>query len=342
MSVVTPDPGAPIVLGTSLARRALHRAAAIQRDYPIAQVIALVAIFAYGRATLDGFGSAQSVRTMLVLAALLGLAATGQTVVLLIGGIDFSIPAFIVGGAILVTDLTSLKHWSFGAALVLVVVLSLMLGGVSGWLSHRFRVQPVIVTLAIGSIVTGATLVWANGMLTGVAPTWLGTFTSPTTKTFGAGVPPLVVTWAVVAIVMGIVLHRTVPGRWIYATGSNPRAADLALVPTRRVWTAAFAFSACMAGLVGVLVAGFSGAADQSVGAPYLWQSLTAVVIGGTAFGARGDYWRTVLGTLILTELTTVLVGSGASYATQQILSGVLILVVVALYGRERRLRDRV
>ncbi len=333
---------APDVYGDSGARRVLQRVVGLQRDYPIAQVIALVAIFIYGRSSLDGFGSRSSIYAMLILATLLGLAAAGQTVVLLIGGIDFSIPAFIVGGATLMVQLTGTKGWSFGPALILIIVMSATIGGISGYLSHRFRVQPLIVTLAVGSIVLGGILVWAQGLVTGTAPAWLSTFTSPATKTFGLDFPPLVVLWAVVAIVIGVVLHRTVAGRWIYATGSNPRAADLALVPTRRVWTLTFAFSAFMAAMVGILLAGFSGSGDSSIGDPYLFQSLTAVVIGGTAFGARGDYWRTILGTLILTELTTVLIGGGATYATQQILSGVLILVVVALYGRERRVRDRV
>ena len=258
-----PVPG-PDIYGDSGARRVLQRVAGLQRDYPIAQVVALVAIFIYGRSSLEGFGSKQSIYAMLILATLLGLAAAGQTVVLLIGGIDFSIPAFIVGGATLMVQLTGTKGWSFGPALILIIVLSATIGGVSGYLSHRFRVQPLIVTLAVGSIVLGGILVWAQGLVTGTAPAWLSTFTSPATKTFGLDFPPLVVLWAVVAIVIGVVLHRTVAGRWIYATGSNPRAADLALVPTRRVWTLTFAFSAFMAAMVGILLAGFSGSGDSS------------------------------------------------------------------------------
>lgn len=143
-------------------------------------------------------------------------------------------------------------------------------------------------------------------------------------------------------MILWLVLSKSVVGRWIYATGSNPRAADLALVPTRLVWAAVFAASAVAAAIVGILLAGFSGTGESSIGDPYLWQSLTAVVIGGTSFGGPGDYWRTVLGTLILSELTTVLIGNGASAADQQILSGGLILLVVALYGRDRRVRDRI
>jgi ribose transport system permease protein len=67
------------------------------------------------------------------------------------------------------------------------------------------------------------------------------------------------------------------------------------------------------------------------------------VLVGGTSLvGARGDYWRTVLGALILTLMTTLLVGHGAGVATQQIVFGVLILLFVALYGRDGRVQDRV
>ena len=67
------------------------------------------------------------------------------------------------------------------------------------------------------------------------------------------------------------------------------------------------------------------------------------MIVGGTTFmGARGDYTHTVVGALILTVLTTVLVGKGYDQADQQIIFGVLILLVVAGYGRDRRLRDRV
>ncbi len=106
--------------------------------------------------------------------------------------------------------------------------------------------------------------------------------------------------------------------------------------------SAVFALSAVLSALVGVLLAGFSGA-DQSIGDPYLFQGLTAVIVGGTTImGARGDYTHTVLGALVLTVLTTILVGRGYDTADQQIIFGVLILIVVAGYGRDRRLRDRV
>jgi ribose transport system permease protein len=320
----------------------MSQALALQRRAPMLQLLALVALFLYGASTIEGFSSEITVDSMLVLAALLGLAALGQTLVLILGGIDFSVPGHIAMGAIVVSELYGARHWSAPLAIALVAVAAGVLGAATGWICHRWRIQPLIVTLGIGAISAGAAIAWTQGHLTGAAPPFLTTLTTATGTTFGLAVPPVVALWALVAAAVALLLHRTTQGRRLYATGANPRAAALARIDTKRVWVVVFAVSACLSALTGCLLAGFAGA-DQTVGDPYLFSSLTAVIVGGTTFmGARGDYTHTVVGALILTVLTTILVGKGYSQADQQIVFGVLILLVVAGYGRERRLRDRV
>jgi ribose transport system permease protein len=320
----------------------MSQAFALQRRAPMLQLLALVALFLYGASTIEGFSSEITVDSMLVLAALLGLAALGQTLVLILGGIDFSVPGHIAMGAIVVSELYGARHWSAPLAIALVAVAAGVLGAATGWICHRWRIQPLIVTLGIGAISAGAAIAWTQGHLTGAAPPFLTTLTTATGTTFGLAVPPVVALWALVAAAVALLLHRTTQGRRLYATGANPRAAALARIDTKRVWVVVFALSACLSALTGCLLAGFAGA-DQTVGDPYLFSSLTAVIVGGTTFmGARGDYTHTVVGALILTVLTTILVGKGYSQADQQIVFGVLILLVVAGYGRERRLRDRV
>ena len=314
----------------------------LQRSYPVAQVFALVVLYLYGAATITGFAETSSIKSMLVLAALLGLAAAGQTLVVILGGLDFSIPGFIVMGAILVSELCGKHGWGLLPALVLILVLAIVLGGLEGWLCHRYRINPLVLTLGFGSIAVGGVLAWTQSRLTGAAPEEIGTLVRVNSSTFGFDVPPIVVIWAVFAIVMAIFLHRTRNGRGLFLTGANVRAADLAHIQTRKVWTVAFAFSAAMAALVGVLLAGFSGA-GQGIGDTYLFQGLTAVIVGGTTFmGARGDYSHTVVGALLLTVLTTIFVGRDLDSADQQIIFGILILIVVAGYGRERALSSRV
>lgn len=313
-----------------------------QRRGPLLQLVALVVLFVYGTATIAGFAQEQSIRSMLVLASLLGLAAAGQTLVILIGGLDFSVPGLIVLGATVISQLCGSKGWAFLPAFLVVLVVCGLTGAFVGYVCHRFRITPIIATLATGVLASGGVLVWTSGELTGTAPAFLSDLVAANGTTFGLSISPIVVIWIAFTIVMAVVLHRTRIGRRIYATGASPRAAELALVRTRAVWTGLFSVSAMLSGVVGVLLAGFAGA-DASLGDPYLFQGLTAVIVGGTAFmGTTGDYTYTAIGALILTVLTTIFVGFGWSVAIQQMIFGLLILVVVAGYGRETRLRDRV
>ncbi|NLT04795.1 MAG: ABC transporter permease [Solirubrobacterales bacterium] len=322
--------------------QALATAGRLQRNWPLLQIFALVALFVFGMATIEGFTQGYSIRSMLILASLLALAALGQTLCFLIGSLDLSIPGMIVLGATLISELCGVHGWSLLPALAVIVAVTTAMGAFTGWVCDRFEVPSIVVSLGVGTIALGAGTVWTGARLVGSPPELIREISSGTSTTFGIGLPPIIFIWLAIAIAMAVFLHRTPAGRRLYATGANPRAAKLALIRTRRVWVGVFAFSALMSGIVGVLLAGFAGA-DPGIGNPYLFQGLTAVIVGGTAWaGSRGDYSHTVLGALILTVLTTILVGRGYDTADQHIVFGFLILIVVAAYGRDRRLRDRV
>src|SRR5258708_30364385 len=124
--------------------------------------------------------------------------------------------------------------------------------------------------------------------------------------------PPLVLFWLALAVVMIFVLQRTVFGRQLYALGSNPEAARLALVRPVRMWAIAFALSAMFAAVGGIFLLGFTGSAFARVGEPYLFQSIAAVVIGGTSLtGGRGGHPRTLIGAVVLVARTPVLIALG-------------------------------
>jgi ribose transport system permease protein len=325
----------------ALLRTAWGKVGALQSRFPIAQVVALIVVFIYGVITLPGLGAWTSIRSILVLAALVGLASVGQTLLILIGGFDLGVSGFIVAGALTVTALRANYHLPFGVALLLAVVGSGILGGIAGYVCHRFAINPLVVTLAMGTLAVGLVAVQNHGLVNGDAPPWLSTLAEPATTSFGLSIPPTILIWVAVAIVFAVLLHRTILGRSLFATGANSRAADYALISTRRVWTATFAFSAIASALVGLLIGGFSGTVNSALGDPYLFQSVVAAIVGGTVFGGPGDYTRTCVGALFLTVLTTVLVGHGASPAVEEIVYGLIILAAIAIYGRQRRLRDR-
>jgi ribose transport system permease protein len=315
----------------------------IARSSPILQVVSVIVLLLACGITISGFFSKSSLVTTLILASFLGIAAAGETLVILIGGIDLSVPAVISGSNLVVTLLAG-KHVSFALAVLFVLVCAAAIGVINGFVTHRFRAPPLIVTLATGAIVTGLTLGWTRGgQVSGSPPGWLTSFSAPIGTTLGVPIPAVIVLWAVTAVVLGVVLHLTVSGRRLYATGANELAAELAGVRTERVWVYSFMVSALAAAVVGIVLVGFTGQGEAGVGNQYLFLALAAVLVGGTSLvGARGDYWRTVLGALIMTLVTTLLIGHGAGEATQEVLTGILILLFVSLYGREKRLRDRV
>lgn len=313
----------------------------LQRRYPIAQCVIALVLFVYGMATIDGFTTRANIYSILVLSAILSLASIGQTLVVLIGGIDVSIPAMILLGEATTLQLPMRHHWPVVAAIVLGTLVGGLAGGVSGWICHRFNVESLVVTLGMGAVVTGGIQVWTKGYLDGTPPPWLLNLASSGGTTFGLRFPPLLVLWAMVILAAAVILHRTVTGRRLYAVGANPRAASLSLIRPGRYRVCVFAVSAALAALVGVLLAGFAGG-DTTAGSPYLFESLAAVVIGGTTFGARGDYSRTAIGAFVIVMLSTILIGKGLSDAAQQVVYGVMILVIVGGYGRDRHIRNRV
>jgi ribose transport system permease protein len=320
-----------------------RRIAAAQLRFPVLQSVILVVAYAYGAWTLPGLATWPSIKLILVVAALAGLAATGQTLLILMGGFDLSIAGFIVASGLIVTQVKEAWGVPFWVAMLVALAAAVVFGGLAGQICHRLDIQPLIVTLAIGTIVVGLAQTQTPAGLSygGNAPDWLIKLASPSSDTFGVDLPPLVTIWIVVAAAMTIFLHRTVPGRHLLATGAQPQAAENSLIRTRRVWTLSFIFSAVAATFVGLAVAGFGGAITVDAGNPYLFQSVIAVIVGGTIFGGPGDYLRTVLGALFVTVVNIVLVGKGVSSAESQIIFGSAILVVVSFYGRERRLRDR-
>lgn len=314
----------------------------IQSRFPVLQLAITVVVFLIGAFTLEGFASANSIKSLLILAALVGLAGLGQTLAILLGGVDMSVANFLVVGAVFATQITSLHGISFTVAILLLIPFTLLLGGLVGWVCHRYKVDPLVVTLAMGTLALGLMQIQTEGTIAGGAPEWLLGLTSLRSTTFGMPFPPVLLIWVVVIIALTVFIHRTAVGRRLLAAGANDRAAGLSLIKVRRIWVIVFALSALFAGLAGVVLAAFSGTVNTSIGGPYLFQSLAAVIIGGTVFGGPGDYSRTVIGALMLTVITNVLIGHGLATSDQQILYGVVILVAMAIYGRGRRLGDRV
>ena len=306
-----------------------------------AYAVALV-LHGIGTALIPGYSAPFAIRAMLVIASLLAVASIGQTLVVILGGIDLSIP-FVIGFANVVAAQLYGQGWHFGLVCAVVFGLAALIGAFNGALSRGLNLHPLIVTLGVGMVVQGLVLIWTKGFPSGSAPKAVSGFVSIGGSFGPLPVPALIPALLVLTVLIVLVLERTPYGRRLYALGSNPGAAPYALINPLRIWTVTFAASAVFAAMAGVLLLGFTGSAYGDVGQPYLFQTIAAVVVGGTALvGGRGSFIGTIAGVLVLTEINTLLIGLNFSPASVQAAFGAIILLLVSIYGRERHFRTTV
>ena len=311
-------------------------------------LIVLVAIVVVSSFTITGFISGANIKAILLFSAFLGIACVGQTLVALMGGLDLSIP-FMIGasniGLLYVIGL-GVPSW---VALGIILVIGGAIGFLNGLLSYRLQGQALILTLGMGFAVAGLTQILTSigsaysGNVFGTVPDWLRNFAAMNGETFGLALPPAILFWVVLAVIVIVGLRYSAFGRHIYALGGNRRSAKLIGISEFKYWTIAYTISGAFAALTGSLLLGWSGGGFIGVGDQYLFTTLAAVVIGGTSLlGGYGGYGFTVIGVLVLQVLTAFLIGIGLKYEWQQFIFGLLILPMVALYGRSPHIRSQV
>jgi ribose transport system permease protein len=275
------------------------------------------------------FLTPKQVSTTFLYAAVLGLIAAGQTLVMLTAGVDLSVATTATAAAFTVS-----RFGSHGAAsaIALALCVGLIIGLVNGIGIAIFRVNALIMTLGISVITLGLLTVQAQKQFTALVPGFVATIGSDRFLTY---IPYDLLVWAPISALIILGLRYSGIGRMIYAIGDNPVASRLAGV---RVWQVQlFVYAACgvLSALAGVLLVGFNNAADLGIASPFLLPSVAAVVIGGTSiFGGFGGYVGTILGALILTVLDSLLTILNASQATRQILYGLIVLALAAIYAR--------
>ena len=141
--------------------------------------------------------------------------------------------------------------------------------------------------------------------------------------------------WVPIAAVMILGLRFTGLGRLLYAVGDNREACQLAGVRVWQVLLADYVLCSFLAAIAGLVIVGYTNAADMSLADVDLLPSVAAVIIGGTSiFGGRGGYAGSIVGALILTVLTSLLTLMDAPEPLRQILYGAIILILATAYTR--------
>jgi ribose transport system permease protein len=299
----------------------------------IAGVFILV-ILAVGTAyTVATQGTASFLRPTYLLqqlqvGAFLGIVAAGMMLVILLGHIDLSVPWTLAAGAMLGTAVGGPYALPVGIAVGVVV------GMVNGLGVAYLRVPSMIFTLGVNAVMRGFMVMLTGGY----APQSVATpFMSFLATGHVLGIPMPLIVWAILSVLIVLLLQRTALGRYIYAIGNRERATYLSGINTRLVIILAFVISGACSALAGVLLAGYSSNAYQGMGDPYLLPAIAAVVIGGTnILGGRGRYLGTVVGTILIVLLTSVLSVMQMPEAGRQIIYGLVIILMLLVYGRQR------
>lgn len=271
--------------------------------------------------------------SLAVLSSFLAILALGQGTVILTGGLDLSVPWTIGFCGILLAGLVQGSDAALVYALPVVLFAAVLIGLANGLGVVWLGLSPIVVTLATNGILQGTALIYSGGTPAG--------FSSPLLRWFMTakvmGITPVVYFLVAFVAFAVVLLSRTSFGRQVYGIGNSMRAAQLSGTPVGGVLVGVYILSAVCAGLVGVLLTGFSGQASLGMGDDYLLPSIAVVVVGGALItGGRGHYLGMLGGALLLTALQTLLAGTTLPYATRAIIFGVVVLgAVIAL--RDRR-----
>jgi ribose/xylose/arabinose/galactoside ABC-type transport system permease subunit len=286
---------------------------------------ALVLLLAVNSIFTPNFFDLNNFRNVLLQVAPTVLVATGMTLVIATGGIDLSVGSVMaIASAVAATSL----GWGAGVAVLIALAAAALAGAFNGALITGFRIQPIIVTLALLISGRGVAQVLSNGGQ-------LIPFSNASFEYLGKGVvagAPVQVIVMVLVVALAVFAMRATPfGRYVVAVGGNESAARLAGIRVHRTKIAVYALSGLLAGLAGLIETARLGASDaQKVGLNIELDAIAATVVGGTPLtGGRATVLGTLVGALIMQVITTGFVMNGISYAWSLVIKAAIIIVAV-------------
>ncbi len=332
----------------SAPRRRVDVASVLLEGRAFIALIVLIIIFSL---LSDSFLTLNNVITMTKHVAMNAILALGMLFVILKGGIDLSVGSIVgLSGVVAGVLLQGLRLDAFDVVLYpavwVVVLCSLLVGTLVGFLNGvlvtRFNVAPFIATLGTLYVARGAALLISNGS---TYPRLGGTPEYGNTG-FGLigggrllGIPMAIWIMLLFALIALFVLRKTPFGRWVYATGGNERAAELAGVPVRRVKLCVYMISGFCAAVAGLIISSELTAAAPQTGESFELNAIAAVVIGGAALtGGRGNVRGVLLGAFVIGFLSDGLVIVGVSTFWQITIKGAVIVLAVVLDQAQQRI----
>jgi ribose transport system permease protein len=297
----------------------------------LALCVVVVALYAVTAWQDDSLLTAPGIRSILLLSCPLAIFAASQTVCMLTGGIDLSIAMTANLAAYVAANESGRGAW---VALAMALSVGVIVGAVNGIAIGVLKVNPLIMTLGMASVLLGIITVGIRGWLSGSTRV-LSIVREVGSQPLVGPLPKNIIVWAVVAALLVVGLRSSGLGRAIYAVGDNPVACRLAGVRIWHVLLAVYVMAGVFAAVGGLLFSGTTGSVGVDQTNNYLLPSVAATVIGGTSIlGGVGGYTGTILGAIVLTLLNRLLLRLDTSEAFKQMLYGGIVLALAWLYVR--------
>lgn len=302
-------------------------------------LILIAALLLLGETLSPGFASGEQILRLLIVAALMGIVAAGQNLVIIGGreGIDLSVGGVVSLSAIVAGNVMAGDNGGILPAIAACIATGALFGFFNGFGVTFLRIPPLVMTLGMLGVLQGLLVVIRQGIPSGRAAPALSDFV---TQPFLFGLPGIIWLWAAIGVFMAFLLRRTVFGYRIFAIGSNEHAAYMAGVPVKVMRISLFVLSGVFAAITGVCLLGYSGSSFANVGEQYMLPSIIAVVFGGTPLsGGKGGYTGTMAGAVLLVILQSILTTINIDESGRQMVFGATLLVLMLFYGRGRSMR---
>jgi ribose/xylose/arabinose/galactoside ABC-type transport system permease subunit len=297
--------------------------------------VSLILLMTAAAVFVPAIYSQQSLFLVLRQAALLGLVAIGQTLVLLVAGLDLSVGGVIVVTNVVIAQVSAGQDDRIPLAVGIALVLGALVGLVNGWLITKRNVPPFVATLGVLVFIQGAQVAYTKGIPSGFVPEALNVVNQSV-----GGLPVPFILWIIFNVIFAVLLYTTPYGRRVYAIGSNREAARLSGIRVDRTVMSIYVLCSLMAVVAGVVLSGYVGYIDRYLGRGFDLDSIAAAVVGGTAFtGGRGSLLGTAAGVLIVQFLSSITLVLGLDVSVQLIVKGLVIVAAVALYSLAARKR---
>jgi ribose transport system permease protein len=281
------------------------------------------------------FATGGNIFTVLRQASIVSIVAIGETLVLLTGAMDVSLAAILGFSGIVTASLMTTANLPPWLACLGGVAVGSAIGLINGLVVTKIKINPIIATLGMMSILTGLALMYTEGQ--SVYGPALDSIAFLSSGGIGPAKLPVLIMFALYGLFY-FVLNRTLFGAHLYAVGSNNRAAWLSGLRVERIRIAAFVLAGLLAGLGGVMQVARLGAASPTMGDEFLFPILTAVILGGVGLsGGKGRLVNVLIASIFLVTITNGIVLLDTSVNAQRVVSGVILIVALSL----DRLRQR-